>query len=1116
MNPQIINLIITAIIFAFLIFGFLWGFARGLKKSAFRGVWLIITLLLALFITQPIAKAVIGINISSLNIQVDGTTATTISEAIQLYATQAIGQDIISGIPSLANLIDTLPIMVASPIIFALLFWILKIALWPIWAIIAHIIFKQKAKKVVAEKTYVNINNKPVYVAGNNEEKKNNKHRWYGSLVGIVCGLIVCCATFVPVMGFLNICEEIDNMQITCKVEEPTTDANLSSNTFVLTSETNTNTGAEDTTPSTQTMSMLEYLTKDAYPYINAVKGSAGIFTLKITGVKALSSVQFNYLSSSKVNGTQISLGEDVNTILSVGQDVINISNTDFNHLTKENLDSVLTASQRIINTFKDVRLISSIGTDSLNYFCDNVLNNPDFFVKLADITDAQLKAIAKSALEIGVNYTYSQLLDDAINFVEIIKVSNNNNLIIPLLNNEVKTDNLNSVKQYLSNIGKDFSKDISKSIFKINIVNKMAYTLIDAGLEKATTLIGATYEKPVKSEDSSVYENYLSDIISNSLNIVSSLDFDSKYYATSNTFKNLGILVNDIKSYKQIDGDLTKYYIITPTTFNSIIEKLEDTIKENAKKLNDEELLSTLNPIIDNMSQIDNFESEFESYGKAYDLLIPYVETVDNNTIKEELSKMSLENLGASINTLNQTKLIDNNFYKLYNYFIKNYVSKIKINNTDLSSLANKLLIEETNNKVDYAVQLKNANELFSQVVLLTDNLTAENITDSNTLKLLGTNLQLIKERNVAIPSTQAILFKVDDIVIEFLKIGRTLTDNDDVKEVMLNLQTEIENTEDKSTINYKTEFTHIANVKDMLDSETIELKNIVDTLDVIVNGNDQITASVLLPKALFNVLLNYLPASNGYNTNIKNVLDNANTNATKIKNGEITVTNYVNELNALIKLVRIIDNVNNIDIEDANIDATIQTLSNDIEFITNNTSLFTNLKAETINLVFDEIINSLDNTEDADLIEVLKQSKEDVKTNTSTSLKQIYDDINSIKDNFSNLDYNESELENDSTINQLNNNLKDIANSASFSYKTSNSIMTAILKNINSTIQNINSSEYPLIETQLETYKTNFNTFISAKLLLLPTNNTQVNNDEYKNILTEVKNNLLLKPTI
>ena len=1115
MNPQIINLIITAIIFAFLIFGFLWGFARGLKKSAFRGVWLIITLLIALFITQPIAKAIIGINISSLNIQIDSKTATTISEAIQLYVTQAIGEDIISGIPALANLINTLPIMVASPIIFTVIFWILKIVLWPIWAIIAHIIFKQKTKKVVAEKTYVNINNKPVYVAGNNEEKKPNKHRWYGSLVGIVCGLIVCCATFVPVMGFLNICEEIDNMQITYKIEEPETDANLSSNTFVLTTTTD-DASTENTTPSTQTMSMLEYLTKDAYPYISAVKGSAGIFTLKITGVKAISSAQFNYLSSSKVNGTQISLGEDVNTILGVGQDVINISNTDFNHLTKETLDGVLTASQRIINTFKDVRLISSIGTDSLNYFCDNVLNNPDFFVKLADITDEQLKAIAKSALEIGKDYTYSQLLDDAINLVEIVKISNNNNLVIPLINNEIKNDDLNSVKQYLSNIGNDFSKDISKSIFNINILNKMAYTLIDAGLEKATNLIGATYEKPVKCEDTSVYENYLSNIITNTLNIISSLSCDSKYYATASTFTNLGTLVNEIKSYKQIDGDLTKYHIITSTTFNNIIKKLEDNVKEETKKLNDEELLSILNPIIDNMSHINDFETEFELYGKAYELLLPYVEDIDNKITKEELSKMSLENLGASINNLNETKLIDNNFYKLYNYFIKNYIAKTKINETSLSSLASKLLIEETNNKVDYKLQLKNANELFSQVILLTDNLTAENITDSSTLKLLGTNLQLIKERNVTIPSTQAILFKIDDIVAEFLKIGSSLTDNTDVKEVMLNLQTEIENTEDKSTINYKTEFTHIANVKDMLDSETIELKNIVNTLDVIVNGNDQISASTLLPKALFNVLLNYLPASNGYNNNIKNVLDNANTNATKIKNGEITVTNYASELNALIKLVRIIDNVNNIDIEDTNIDATIQTLSNDIEFITNNTSLFTNLKAETINLVFDEIINNLDSTEDADLIEVLKQSKEDVKTNAFASLKQIYDDINSIKDNFSNLDYNESELENESTINQLNNSLKEIANSVSFSYKTSNSIITAILKNINATIQSINSNEYPLIATQLETYKTSFDTFISAKLLQLPTNNIQVNNDEYKNILTEVKNNLLLKPTI
>ena len=1111
MNQQTVNLILTALVFAFLIAGFLWGFIRGLKKSAFRGIWLILTLIVALFISQPIAKLVVNINISSLNINIDGQTASTIGQAIQLYATEFIGEDVLTGVPALSQLINGLPIMIVSPVMFALIFWALKITLWPIWAIIAHIVFKQKSKKVTAEKAYVNINNKPVYVAKSAEDKKPNKHRWYGSLVGVVCGLIVCCATFVPVFGYMNILEEVDNMQVTVKTEDTSSE---SSSTFVLTSETNSNTENS----STKTMSMLEYLSKDAYPYLTIIKDNVGLTTLKITGVKALGLAQFNYLSSTKVNNTTVSLGEDVSTILSVGQDIINISSTDFNHLTKESLNTVLTAGQNIIKTFKDVRLISTIGTDSLNYFCDNALNNPDFFVKLDDITDEQIRALVKAALEIGKDYTYSQLLDDAINLVETAKVANNSNLIIPVINNEVKTNNADSIKNYINGISSNFADEISKSIFKINIVNKMAYTLIDTMMEKLTQSIDVAYEKPVKCENSIIYENYFKKLISNSLNIISSLDFNDKYYVTNQTFKHLGKLINDIDSYSQLEDDTTqtKYYVITPTTFNNIINKFESNINAEIKTTNDTELTSALEPIIDNLSQITDFETEFTLYGDAYEILKPYITAIDNKSTREEISKMSLANLGLAINKLNQSTLINNKFYKIYNYAINKYVANMKINETSLSNLASKLLIDENNSNIDFNLQLKNADELFSQVVLLTDNLTADKITDSNTLKELGTNLQLIKERNVNVPSSQALLLKIDDLVVEFLQIGSTLTDNEDVKNVMLDLKSEIENTTDKSTINYKTEFAHIANVKDILDSETIELKNIVDTIDVIVNGNEEIPASTLLPKALFNALINHLPTGNEYNNAIKNILSNANSNATKIKNGEITISNYVDEMNALIKLVRIMDSVNDINIDDSNIDQTITSLSLDIEYIISKTHLFTNLKFETISFVFDEVINGLDSSEDADLINILNQAKQDAITNSSTTLKQVYDDINNIKDNFIDSNYSESELENDNTITQINNNLKEIANSNSFTFKTSNSVMTAILNNINQTIQNINSSEYPLIETEIETYKTQFNDFITAKLMLLPNNINAINSDEYKNILLDVKQKLLTKPTI
>ena len=66
---QYLSMGLNIALLVFITFGFLGGIIRGLKKTAFRGLFLIITVIIALFITMPVTNLLLGIQIdTTLNI----------------------------------------------------------------------------------------------------------------------------------------------------------------------------------------------------------------------------------------------------------------------------------------------------------------------------------------------------------------------------------------------------------------------------------------------------------------------------------------------------------------------------------------------------------------------------------------------------------------------------------------------------------------------------------------------------------------------------------------------------------------------------------------------------------------------------------------------------------------------------------------------------------------------------------------------------------------------------------------------------------------------------------------------------------------------------------------
>lgn len=152
MDYSLISWIITGVI-AFIIFcGVIMGAIRGLKKTAIRGIWLLVTAVVVYLISAVIVKSLIKIDITFLNLEgeTSGSTASTINEAIAGLLNNQYGENFSQDNAELVSAILNLIPMILAPIVFTLLFWILKYFLLPLNAIIVRVCFpnaKQKYKK---------------------------------------------------------------------------------------------------------------------------------------------------------------------------------------------------------------------------------------------------------------------------------------------------------------------------------------------------------------------------------------------------------------------------------------------------------------------------------------------------------------------------------------------------------------------------------------------------------------------------------------------------------------------------------------------------------------------------------------------------------------------------------------------------------------------------------------------------------------------------------------------------------------------------------------------------------------------------------------------------------
>ena len=152
-SQSTISLIYTLLILLFILLGMMWGIIRGLKKSVCRGVFLVVTSIIFAVIAIFVSRAVINIDISFLNINVNGTKAKTVNQMIELYlsniATEAgVSKEELSG---LVSALTTLSKTLLAMMLFWVEFILFKYLLIPVNYAIYKWIFRSKAEKQYAK-----------------------------------------------------------------------------------------------------------------------------------------------------------------------------------------------------------------------------------------------------------------------------------------------------------------------------------------------------------------------------------------------------------------------------------------------------------------------------------------------------------------------------------------------------------------------------------------------------------------------------------------------------------------------------------------------------------------------------------------------------------------------------------------------------------------------------------------------------------------------------------------------------------------------------------------------------------------------------------------------------
>lgn len=591
-------LIVTGVGALFLIIGIFWGLIRGLKKSLFRGLWIFGLALVMYFVTPAISNALCNMDLSFLNIVIEGESVATIFEALKtILMKQESIAELINENPSLLPLLEQVIVLLVNVIVFPIVFWIAKIVTYPIWAIISAVVFKKKQKTV--------INGKHMIV-------KAKKHRLTGALLGLVTGIMVMVVTLMPVVGTIDLVKNVDELEYSAG----------ENGEGIVTSMV----GAET----------MEYV--DAYS--DSVFGKA----LKYSGIEYLSNSMYEFLSTKKIDNQKVTLSRELELYVGLYNDIYNIQKTDFDNLTQESMSIFLNSAENIVKKLFSSSLLKIAGKDLIPYAVGFLEENETFQEKVDSINTEELKTLALESLEKFKTTNVNELQQDVLNVIYMAKSLNDGAILVPTIRGELEQ------KDYLTLFTDTVVDQVTKYMFKMPSLKKIYPMALDTAFVYLSGQLGFDYTSKDYNENSLVQEDF-ANVIKGGLAVARSLDTETEFYITKASFKSTGKFLDVLKNLNVLQDGMFE------TIVDKLVEKGKTEINNSEQSDDVKALIGTIiekfEGLIINREVL--LETEFEQYGVLFDDVKATIEEFSTLDKKQ----LSLDKYGALLDRLNETKIL-------------------------------------------------------------------------------------------------------------------------------------------------------------------------------------------------------------------------------------------------------------------------------------------------------------------------------------------------------------------------------------------------------------------------------------------------------------------------
>ena len=293
MNASLIPTIVLSLFLVCIILGFLFGWFRGFSKSLVRFIILLAVTVLAFFVVPSITKAVLKMDISKWNINIDGVQVITLGDLIiDMLEKIPVVQELIESSPTFEGVITLAPQMIANVVLFIAFFFIFKWVSMVIYWIIAGVFF---SKKKMGDK---------------------DRHKFIGAVIGTVQGFMIAIVLMVPIFGMVETTRPVmqaiqAEQQANASSGSEETPSGFVYNVEGEGSETEAGgEGADELKAPT-----LGEVSDESMKYINAFDNTWLVKVLKAVRISDMSVAMFDSLTTVKDRDLEIQLRKEMNIV---------------------------------------------------------------------------------------------------------------------------------------------------------------------------------------------------------------------------------------------------------------------------------------------------------------------------------------------------------------------------------------------------------------------------------------------------------------------------------------------------------------------------------------------------------------------------------------------------------------------------------------------------------------------------------------------------------------------------------------------------------------------------------------------------------------------------------